>query len=1537
MMKKLHKTTIIILSTICLLMLNPTKLSATHVAGSDISYACLGKKKYKITFNIYRYCGCSSAGLGATASVIISPAAGGCSSITLSASRVSIIDVTPVCLTAAGICSGGCGKGIEEHKYEIIVNLDSAPYKTWAASGCCQINFTYNLCCRNSNITTGLNDRNFFSYAMLDICNLAKTKDSLCNNSPKLTNPPVAFACCNQPYTYNSGASDEDLDSLSYALVCPLGSMTNDLVPTSPLDCINPLGSYCPPSSPNPCTPVPTADPPIGFFIDKINGDIIFTPVTCGEIGVLAVQVNEFRKDTNGVMRLIGVIRRDIQMWVETCGNNNPPQVLGPYSASVCEGDNICMDIKSKDDPVIVPPPGISQTPDTTTLTWNKGIVGASFSIINPTARLRTARVCWTPKIGQASTLPYNFTITAKDQACPRPAITIRGYSIIVKKRAQAARKYDTFPCGKLRYEAILPTDFEGLPRYIWTIKTLDQTQIINTSSKQKDSFRFRKGGTYIMELLINNTASCPSLYLDTIIIPKFIEVELAVKDTFVCEFDSISLIPRIGYGTRPIIFDWRYASTNQQISTDSIIKLKPTRDTIIAIKVTDANTCVNVDTVKIHWQQLVRQNLGPDRRVCTYQDVVLTVPSDSTLRYVWNSNDLLTDTFLRINIAGNNWVHAFDSLGCSAKDTMQLFVNDTVTANAGPDGVICLRDVYDLKGQKLNNPLFIHTWRWFDLRQNMQVGTLQDIKVSPLDSTNYRLHLTITQSGQSCESADTMFLRVNQLPNTTVSNPQAKCFDEGQFNLLAASPVGTGYTWSQSGNSDIWFQMQDKDRDTMIRKGISAPHWYYTQRFFTAAMNNGKVPPEPNPSDNIFIHVRHRPTGCKDSALFRVTINPNPFVRLRNRTLCQDGGAIKVNSNISAPTNLTSGRYTWRIDSAPPILTNADLAAILVNESTSFFDDDYVFYPRHPNPMIALDDPINTARLGRYKLRFCFRIGSTNCQTCDSMYILVDTLPKIEFTPFPLICYSDSIINLDQFVNLPQGRWELKSFNSFESGAAYNTARARMIDSTQINIKNLPGTYFWRYLNMMTGCPVADSIIMNVNPRPNLRVTELDTICINSGTINLIPLSNRTVVEGRAGSEWTGAGVINNIFDPTAVAVPNTINAFYGPYKMYVKWIEPITTCINTDSIDVLIQAPPLVTITTPLPAEACEGIPFNLTATSERVPAGFIWTTAGDGIYSSNTVLNPVYTPGINDRTNYGTVLTLTSNQPGYMRNCPISTKNLKIDIHAYPIFTFGDFDSGCAPLNVDFFSDVTRPTNFPVTYDWDFGNGVTSSDANPAGILYDKHGKYEVKLSVKNTAGSCETRDSAFFVDVFPVPVASMVSNPDFYTTIALPQFQFTSTSTVATGNLVRYEWNFGTGNPEDTSAVMNPVFKYNDDTAEYNISLRVTSDKGCIDDTIKYIKIGPDITVFIPSAFSPDGAGPGRNNKFYVVAQGYIGYNMQIFNRWGERLFESHHPENEPWDGTYKGEPVQMDVYMYYAKVIAFDGKEYEYSGTVSLIK
>ena len=106
---------------------------------------------------------------------------------------------------------------------------------------------------------------------------------------------------------------------------------------------------------------------------------------------------------------------------------------------------------------------------------------------------------------------------------------------------------------------------------------------------------------------------------------------------------------------------------------------------------------------------------------------------------------------------------------------------------------------------------------------------------------------------------------------------------------------------------------------------------------------------------------------------------------------------------------------------------------------------------------------------------------------------------------------------------------------------------------------------------------------------------------------------------------------------------------------------------------------------------------------------------------------------------------------------------------------------------------------------------------------------------------------------------------------------------------------------------------------------------------MDSICKPVIIGPDILVFIPNAFSPDGGGPSDNDGFHArVNDGVKGYHLIVFNRWGEILWESLDP-NEKWDGTYLGQPVQADVYAYHLEVVSWSDEVYKYSGTVTLLR
>ena len=190
----------------------------------------------------------------------------------------------------------------------------------------------------------------------------------------------------------------------------------------------------------------------------------------------------------------------------------------------------------------------------------------------------------------------------------------------------------------------------------------------------------------------------------------------------------------------------------------------------------------------------------------------------------------------------------------------------------------------------------------------------------------------------------------------------------------------------------------------------------------------------------------------------------------------------------------------------------------------------------------------------------------------------------------------------------------------------------------------------------------------------------------------------------------------------------------------------------------------------------------------------------------------------------------------------------------------------------------------------------------------------------------------------VDVYPIPVAGFVPNPDNFTTAALPRFVFKNESTVANvlgADIIDYEWSFN--DPlSSTSDEKDPTFFYPTDTASYVVDLLVRTNHGCTNTFSYPVVVGPDLIVFIPNAFTPNEAGPDANEGFKAHISGEKAMEMIIFNRWGEMMFKTIDKDMQ-WDGTFKGVPAQQDVYAYSLKVIALNDEVYSYTGTITLIR
>ncbi|MES2618272.1 MAG: gliding motility-associated C-terminal domain-containing protein, partial [Bacteroidota bacterium] len=315
-----------------------------------------------------------------------------------------------------------------------------------------------------------------------------------------------------------------------------------------------------------------------------------------------------------------------------------------------------------------------------------------------------------------------------------------------------------------------------------------------------------------------------------------------------------------------------------------------------------------------------------------------------------------------------------------------------------------------------------------------------------------------------------------------------------------------------------------------------------------------------------------------------------------------------------------------------------------------------------------------------------------------------------------------------------------------------------------------------------------------------------------------------------------------------------------------------------------------------------------------------------------------------------------TITTDKEGV---CPQASDNSLLIFEPIPQFTMPIGPDACERAVLDFTVNVSKPYNSPnLRYSWDFGQGTIMdlvTNANPTGIVYDTANRngYNVKITVHNQWGAqpnevCSTPlDLPAYVGVWPTPDVDFNSDPEFFTTVAFPKFRFFNQTKAAFGPL-SYYWNFGNPDPNDTtntSTEENPIHLYPADTMKYNVFLqaeytyfdrRQGVKAVCLDSTSKLKVIGPDVTVFVPTAFSPEGTGPNTNNSFKAVVNGEKTFHIEVYNRWGELLWQSDN-KYDTWNGQFKNENCQQDVYAWVVKVTAYDGEAYQYEGTVTLIR
>lgn len=352
----------------------------------------------------------------------------------------------------------------------------------------------------------------------------------------------------------------------------------------------------------------------------------------------------------------------------------------------------------------------------------------------------------------------------------------------------------------------------------------------------------------------------------------------------------------------------------------------------------------------------------------------------------------------------------------------------------------------------------------------------------------------------------------------------------------------------------------------------------------------------------------------------------------------------------------------------------------------------------------------------------------------------------------------------------------------------AYNYlwSNGSTIDSTAINTQGK----HWLRIEISPGCFITDTFTITYNGAAAISVNDT-AICAGQSAM-------LTATPGTTGGtySWSPGGQTTQSITVT----PGTTSNYIVTYNL--------NGCVGTDTGTVTINPIPTVVANDPA---ICAGQSATITATGNPVGGTYSWSPGGQ------TTQNVVVTPG--STTSY--IVTYDLN------GCTITdTSTVTVNPNPTAAFTAPNVCDG----NAMQFTDNSTPT--PISqWSWDFGDGSgTSTQQNPA-YTYPGSGSYTVKLKVTNGNGCSDSITQNITIDPLPTPA--------FTATPACPTFGtiFADNSTVGTGTVTGWKWDFGDGG---TSTTQNPTHNYGAG-GTYTVKLIATSSSGCVDSITQNVVI------------------------------------------------------------------------------------------------
>lgn len=893
--------------------------------------------------------------------------------------------------------------------------------------------------------------------------------------------------------------------------------------------------------------------------------------------------------------------------------------------------------------------------------------------------------------------------------------------------------------------------------------------------------------------------------------------------------------------------------------------------------------------------RQLANQGAGHDN--WAMDDFVLALYDNAFASYAWSQPGTLSNASTAAPVAtptATGWyvLSATDpTAGCVYKDSVLVTVQPAFSLSVTPSQTLCSVSGVQLQATPSSGSGITYAW-------SPDNGTLSSVSIAnpvatPTQTTTYNVTAT---SSAGCMATGQTTITVGQLFGLTVTAGQTTLCQGQSTSLNATVSGGSGLTYSWTG----------------------------------AGLSNASIPnpvAAPDQTTTYTCTVTHTASGCQLSQSITITVNTGYSASAGSSiTLCST-----IGHPLSVQHNVPNASYTWspaaNLNAAniqsPTILVDAT-ATYTVTVSDPFgcavsaqvtITRAFSGIPAVQNVSACADAPptltapaagvsylwstgaataaIVPAQSGPHTVTVT---NAEGCQAITTFNVTLHALPIVDLGPDLSICGNAA-----------------QTISAGNPGSTYQWSTGAQTQSIAVSVS---GTYAVTVTNA-SGCSASDAIAAQFHPLP------VDALSDASACITAPPALNA----GNPGATyaWSTGATTQSITPASSGTYAVTVTTPQGcsaTFDANVSLAPELSVELGSDTT---ICAGASLALDAGHPGASHAWSTGASTPTIQVSGAGTYAVTVSNGFCSASDAITVAVSPGPVDALQdiiacVDAPPTLNAGNPG--SSYLWSTGSTAQSISAGASGTYAVTVTNAAGCSATFDATVAlvQPPTVALGPDTVLCDGQTlvldagnpgssyawSTGSTARTIAVRAAGTYSVQVS----NGYCQ-RSDAITVHFNPSPARMAVN--EFHACLDdEPKYVVIDAGNPGS----RHTWSTG----ETSRVILAGAYGW------YFVHMTNVYDCSTLD-SARVIEYCP-ATIFVPNTFTPNG--DGVNDVFLPVGKSIASIHLVVHNRWGEQLFETEDLE-VGWDGTYRGEPVKPDVYVWRMEYKFYTDKE----GTVGV--